>query len=192
MRKKRQQERRPIPPSSWSDAATRVVEELGDESAADQLRFECAQNAIRVEAQSDRLLMTVFLTMIVGGVALLFTVSFDLWVGSPIFLALACFALGLSQTILHARGLRRLAEHADAVTMDDESAAEHFEELRRGADSDAGFQLFLLTLGALLAAGGLIAHFWNYAWRAALIALGLKAFFLTVSALSFFIGKLRK
>lgn len=190
MRKKRQrqQQHRPM---AWADAATRVVEELEDESALDRLHFDCTQNAIRLDAQSDRLLAIVFLGLIAGGVWLLLAANLDLWVGAPIFLALACFAMGLSQTVLRAQILLRLAVQADAIAIDDESSAEQFEQLQREAESTGSFQRFLLMLGALLATGGIVALFWPYAWRAALIGLGLKAFIFTIHVFRRFINKLR-
>ncbi|HET6880944.1 MAG TPA: hypothetical protein VFI31_12355 [Pirellulales bacterium] len=190
MRKKRerQQQRRPM---AWADAAARVIEEPEDEDTLDRLRFDCSQNAIRLDAQTDRLLAVIFLTLIVGGLTLLLTANLDLWVGASIFLALACFVIGLGQTVLHAQILGRLALHADAVAIEDESSAEEFERLQREAGNQAGSQKFSLVLGALLATGGIIAHFWPYAWRAAAIGLGLMALIKVIDGLRYLVLKIR-
>jgi fatty acid desaturase len=188
-KKERQEQRRPL---GWADAAARVVEEFEDEDAVYQVRFTCTQNAIRLDAQADRMLTMVFLASIAGSVALLLTANLDFWVGTPIFLALACFVLGLGQTVLHAHSLGRLVLRTDAIVIEDESSAEEFERLQRKTVDASDSQRFFLLLGALLAAGGMVAHFWQYAWRAALIAVGFKALFEAIRGLKFLAGKVRR
>lgn len=190
MRKKKEQpqKRRPM---AWVDTATRVVEEFANEADLDSLHVNCVKSALRIDAQTDCLLAAIYLASIIGGVALLLTANLNLWVGAPIFLALACMAVGLGLTVRHARILGRLTLHADATISDDESAVEQFERLQGEAGSADDLRRSVLVLGALLAAGAIVAHFWHYAWRAALIALGLKALMTMLGALQRLARKLR-
>ncbi len=137
--------------------------------------------SIEVMASFDRLMVTLFSTLIAGIVALLIQENVTFWISAPLVLAGACFGIGLFHTLLHISSMSKMLLLAEWLANGTEVVPQalNIEDhtfpalLRTQAYAQRAFasQLVHLLLGTFFAAIGAVVHLWEYSWRGGIVAL---------------------
>jgi hypothetical protein len=138
--------------------------------------------SIEVMASFDRLMVTLFSTLIAGIVALLIQENVTFWISAPLVLAGACFGIGLFHTLLHISSMSKMLLLAEWLANGTEVVPQalNVEDhtfpalLRTQAYAQRAFasQLVHLLLGTFFAAIGAVVHLWEYSWRGGIVSLG--------------------
>jgi hypothetical protein len=113
--------------------------------------------SVELIASFDRLMVTIYSALIAGIVLALIKEDVSFWIIAPLFLALACFVIGIAHTLLHVTFMTRLLLLAEAlangtevvpnVIADDERTWQAYSRNQRYAQRSYASQLIYLLLG---------------------------------------------
>lgn len=151
--------------------------------------------SIEVMASFDRLMVTLFSTLIAGITALLIQENVTFWISAPLVLAGACFGIGLLHTLLHVSSMSKMLLLAESLANGievvpqalyvEEHTAQALFRTQAYAQRSFASQLVHLLLGTFFATIGAVVHLWEYSWRGGIVALMVLVLLFVVGSLVF-------
>ena len=152
------------------------------------------EKAVDLTASYDRLLVSIYSALIAGIVVLLLHEKVSLWVGAPLFAALAFFVMGIGHTLLHMALTSKLLLMAEALVNgtevvpnaieEEEPTLEAFARNQAYTQRSYSSQLFYLLFGLSCGAVAVVLRLWEYAWRAGVIGLATLMLLLVIVTLA--------
>ena len=127
----------------------------------------------------DRLLVSLYSSLIAGVILLLLYKQVSAWVGAFFLLALVLFIFGIAHTLLHMTFHTKMllameamingTDYVPNAVEGEEPTAKAYARMQRNAQRAYTGQLYYLLFGVLFGGVAVVVHLWHHAWRAMLV-----------------------